>query len=370
MRRRHAIVLAALALLVGCPGPRGAAPGSRHVAQSADGGTGDAANEDALVAFARAHRAEVDRLSVPANHFVAHEQSKPRGFVSLESGRRPPPHVHHARMFAFGYGADSACNETVVEKDGTICEGAVYPGAYLTPEQTARATELMRVALESPSGTQEGSWRLRPIVRCFDPHHSVVLFDDRGVPAAEIVLCFECGNLRLTPGPGPDSEAVMTDVEARFFADTCRALDVGGCPPPGTSRMPDLPPLPEDAPRRALDSWKQQELLRVEALGRPHGINESLRLADLAAVDRKLWCAWLANARRGVLGGFECQDGRVMLLEEPETCAKPVAQSCEATVGDLVSCTRARLGEMCRVDPPACAKTDACKKGVVLRNKR
>jgi hypothetical protein len=133
------------------------------------------------------------------------------------------------------------------------------------------------------------------------------------------------------------------------------------------NRMPELPPLPEHAAQQGLDGWQGLEVQRIEALARPHGVNESLRLADVAAIDRKLWCAWFGSAQRGVNGGLECADGRTMLLEEQDACVKPTPQTCDATVGDLVTCTRARLGKLCGADPPACVRSDACKRGVVLR---
>ncbi|HSO34067.1 MAG TPA: hypothetical protein VLT33_16145 [Labilithrix sp.] len=295
---------------------------------------------------------------VPAfRHYLAHEQAKPRGFRPLHHGQQPAPtKMHHARMFAFNYGGQ--CDDKVVEKNGTICDGAVYPGADLTPEQSARAAEIVRRAPDP------ASWRARPSVQCFEPHHAVVLFDAQDVPVAEVDVCFECGNFTVTSAP--DDEGAMTDEEGTFFAETCRAQKVGGCPPPGRYRMPDLPPLPEHAALRSLSIVEQEDHWRREALAQPHGLTEATRLADLSPIDRKVLCAWLVGASRRASSGLECLDGRRMRVDDLAQCARPAPRGCEASVSDFVTCTRARLGTYCSVDPPACAKTDACKRGVVL----
>ena len=58
----------------------------------------------------------------------------------------------------------------------------------------------------------------------------------------------------------------------------------------------------------------------------------------------------------------------MLVLDDYASCAKPVVRGCDATVGDFVACTRGRLGkELCAADPPECARTDACRRGVVLR---
>jgi hypothetical protein len=346
--------LAAVALLLSCCGPRG--PLWARPPAGLDAGLRADAAPDPLVDFARAHYAELDRLSPAFNHYLAHEQARPRGFTSFRNRRRAPGHMHHARMIAFNYGG--ACEEQVVEKDGTICEGAVYPGVALTAAQTERAAEIVRLAAGP-------AWDARPSISCFEPHHAVVFFDERDAPVAEIDVCFMCGNFKLAPGP--ESEAGMTDLEGHFFADTCRTLGVGGCPPDGTFRMPDLPP--EHASRQSLSAWELQELNRNAALAAQHGVTENLRLSDLTTIDRKLLCAWFGGVRHATGAAFECAaDGRLRILVDQEQCMARVPRECQGTVGDFVTCARARLTKMCGPDDvPACRITDACRKGVVLR---
>lgn len=344
---------------------RTATPRGPISAARSEQGRDAASDANPLVDYARALFAERDtRLSPAFNLFLAQEQAKPRAFAPFRDKRKPPSRVHSARMIAFGYG-ERVCDEHVVEKDGTICEGAVYPGKPLTQEQTARAAELFRTAVTPVSAAPEAAWDARPVIRCFDPHHSIVFFDEHSTPIGEMTVCFECGNFRLAPGPA--DEAAMTDAEGLFVADTCRALDVGGCPPAGTFRMPDrLPMLPEHASRASLTGWEQQDLQRSLALAAPHGVKEAVRLADLTSTDRKVLCSWFAGARHATGGGLECKDGRQLMLEDYDACVKPVPKKCDATAGDFVACTRARLGTLCGVDAPECARTDGCHKGVVL----
>lgn len=234
----------------------------------------------------------------------------------------------------------------------------MYPGADLTAAQLARAADILRLAPD-PS-----AWRKRPSISCFEPHPAVVFFDARDAPVGEIDVCFGCGNFTLTNVR--DGEGGMTDEEGMFFADTCRDQHAGGCPPPGTYRMPDLPPLPEHAAVRALSADEQSEHWRRGALAEPLDLDASARLADLSARQQRLACAWLVSATRRSHGSLECEDGRRMGVQETAACLTPIARGCEATVGDLAACVRSRLHTYCRVDAPACVKTDACKKGVLL----
>ena len=342
------------ALLLGCPRSRAPASapndGHPHADSALDGG-GAADLRD----FAQVHRRELDERLRPAfGQFLAHEQIAPRGFAPFRDAPSVMNRLHSARMFAFGYGART-CGESVLQQDGTICEGAVYPGALLTQSQTARASELFRAATRPVAAS-------RDVAMCFEPHHSIVFFDERSTPIAEMTVCFECGNFRLAPGL--EGEAGMTETEGNFIADTCRALSVGGCPPGGTFRMP---PLPQPAEDLTLTMGDLEERRRHVALAAPHGVKEDVRLANLPLPDRKVLCAWLAGAWHRASGDFECEDGRGLRVDAFDACAKPVSTRCEATVRDFVVCTRARIGTLCGSDPPECARMDACKKGVVLR---
>jgi len=353
---RHAVTPSVSAPPPGAPsvpGPSGAPASSR----GGERGAPPAPAEEPLVAYARIHRAELERLRLTSQQYVAHDQAKPQRFRPLRRGESVAPRrVHHARMIAFGYGA--ACGDRVLEKDGTVCEGAVYPGAELTPPELAKATEILRLAPDP------ATWRTRPSIRCFDPHHAVVFFDDQGVPVAEIDVCFECGNFTLTSVAA--GERAMTDAEGMFFADTCRARNVGGCPPAGTDHMPDLPPPPESARLESMTIQEQQDHWRRRSLDEPHDLTETTRLADLSAREHKRLCAWFASATQRSAHGLECIDGRRMVVQDLAECLAPIGRGCEATVGDLAACTRSRLHTYCGVDAPGCTRTDACQKGVRL----
>lgn len=339
-------------LVAACPAPLAAGPVAAPAPPELP--SRDAGGQDApapLASFFAAHAAEIDqRLALPTEQYLAHEQTKPRGFADYGRRRSLTTTVHNARMFAFQFGG--SCGDRVVGKDGRICDDAVYPGALLTPEQTRRAAELLH---DAPS---PASWGRRAYVSCYDPHHAVVFFDERGVPVADITVCFECGNFKLAPGP--DDERSMTEDEAAFFAETCRAQNAGGCPPRGASRMP-APPQAD--PAISYEEHAHQERRRM--LARDAGVNEEARLAELSPAERRLTCAWLMNGSRGLFA-WECADGRVFAVDDKETCSRPPAR-CDATVGDLVACARSRLADMCREDSPRCAKSDACKRGVMKR---
>lgn len=349
--------LTTLVLLAACatsPRPRPAPPPpltSKPLAPPAP--------EDPLLPFARQHEAEAALLVQASRHYVAHPQVRPPGFRPLTRGSRvDSKRMHHARMIAFNYGMP--CGDSVVEGSGAICESAVYPGAELTPAQLTRASEILRLAPDP------NTWRARPSVRCFDPHHAVVFFDDHDAPVGEIDVCFECGNFTLTNIRERDGEGGMTSAEGMFFADTCRAQGVGGCPPPGSYRMPDLPPLPDRVAANALSPSEQDDYWRRKSLAEPLDLAAATRLADLSTQQQRLLCAWFASATRRSGHGLECQDGRRMTVQEPSACVTPIARGCEATVGDLMACTRSRLHTYCSVDAPGCAKADTCKKGVLL----
>jgi hypothetical protein len=335
-------------LLVACAAPRGAPARAPEppVAKPAP---------DPLVAFFTARRAEIDeRLTLPTQQYLAHDQPKPKGFADYSRRRSVVGRVHSARMFAYQF--SGSCEDRIVGKDGRICDDAVYPGAQLTPEQTKRAVDLLHDA------SLPASWSKRASIRCFEPHHALVFFDERGVPVADIAVCFECGNFKLAPGP--EDERSMTDEEVAFFADTCRAQGVGGCPPDGASRMPDRPA--EAGPQLSYEEYVVEDRKRM--LARDVGVRADALLTDLQPLERKLTCAWLGRGSRG-LTGWECQDGRAFVLDDAETCRKPVAK-CDATVGDLVECARSRIVELCGAESPRCAKSDACQRGVVKRVSR
>jgi hypothetical protein len=326
--------------------------GEDDVGRAGEAGPGPEAGS--LADFAAQYRREVDDLGTPTRLFLWHESAAPRGFVDLARQQHNRGRLDRARMFAFDFADPSygSCGDRVVESDGTICSSAVYPGNVLTEAQTQEAAAVGRAA--------PGSWSERARTRCFEPHHSVVFFGDRGEPVAEITICFECGTLRIEPGPADDAQ--MTEEEARFFAETCRALGVGGCPPAGASRLPDLPPPAESAlPEEAAAA------LRVRrALARDHGIPSGRRLRELSSVERDVLCAWIDSGMRLAVatGHFTCKDGRTIARGARERCQRTPSASCSATVGDLTACLRARVDPLCGPDTPGCARSDQCRWGV------
>lgn len=314
------------------------------------GAEGDAGT---LALYAARFRRESDDLGEPLRLYIAHDQTAPRGFVDLRKRKRVPRLLRRARMFAFNF-ADvpyGDCGEQTVFPDGILCPAATYPGEPLSDEETQKAAEIL---CSAPS-----SWSRRPDVRCFEPHHSVVFFDEHDVPVAEISVCFECGNMKLLPGPS--REAGMTDGEGTLFADLCRAHGVGACPPPGAKRIPDLPlqSRPTDEGRQALTIHR--------ALSRKIDVPTERRIDQLSKRDRKLFIAWLASVTAAA-PGLQCNDGRLIVSTEGADWDKH--PRCNATVGEIEGCTRSRLEPVCGPDAPECAQSDLCQWGTFAKKHR
>jgi hypothetical protein len=255
-------------------------------------------------------------------------------------------------MFAFNFADDAYGNcEGVVASDGTLCPSTVYSGVFLTKEQARRAAAIVNGALKGWSGD-----RTAPL--CFNPHHAVVFFDDHDVPVAEVTVCFGCGDLRVQPGP--TFYVGMTDAEADFFAETCRALRVGGCPPPGSSQMPATARSPAEV---AIERGP-----RGRPADREPGIPWERPLAGMSRVERKVLRAWLDSVTRvwAPFQSFTCADGRRFVNSAHDPKGRD-PQDCDATVGDFIDCIRRRVDSLCKpYDGPTCAKVDPCRWGIYL----
>jgi hypothetical protein len=333
--------------------PRRVASGTSLAVAADHTSHADASTEDReLDAIAGTYRREAERLGRAEGLYVVHPQTPPSQFVDLRKRRpSPEPRSPRARMFAFGfgYGCDG---DRLVRADGTICSGAAYPGSTLTDAQTARAAEILR--------SSATSWSARPRAQCFEPHHAIVLFDEQEAPVAELTVCFECNSFRVTPGPLDEAEA--TESEAAFFADTCRDLHVGACPPPGASRMPDFPPAPEDALPEP-----ERRALQLRARLEPHeGVPADRLLRDMTPLERDLVCAWVGRAMRlAVNGHYTCGDGRTVWVDDPPGCKRWPPSACTATVDDVVTCTRLRVTSPCGAETSACNALAACRWGLL-----
>jgi hypothetical protein len=341
---RHVLPALGSALAIACT-PTGsatsptAAPATAIVL--ADGGP---------TSFETRLRAEIEALGVPSSLYLGREQRRFSPPIDLQSVAVPAT-LPRARMFAYDFAdaAYGACGERIAGRDGTLCSSAVAPGSPLSAAQTALAAAILRDAPRSFSQ--------RARVSCFEPHHAVVFFGDDDRPVAEITICFTCGNFHLAPGPA--EEASMSDAEAMFFADLCRALGVGACPAEGKATLPDLPPEAE-----ATLSPAEAARARVDrALSRPMGVDPGRRVSTLSPGEKRLACAWLQSAVHPIGARIPCADGRTLVAEEPSECVRGPRRPCGATIAQVTACARSRLQPLCGADTPSCAESDSCRWG-------
>ena len=295
---------------------------------------------------------ELEGLGAPTRLYLAHEQPVPRGFVGFGSVQRAFE-WSRAKMLAFDFAdpAFGACGERVVNRDGTICASAVYPGSELSTEQASRVLELSREALRAST---------RQHTRCFEPHHAIVYFDQKGVPVAEVTVCFECSAIRLSPGPSASRS--MSAEEARFFVDLCQTSGAGGCPTllaNGELRGPHFS-LP------ALSYEEYQSFAVQRALQRDHGLDKHERVTALTAHERLRLCSWLDSVSRFASRTLGCVDGRNIITHSQSECTATPRAGCSATVDDFAACAKSRFAPVCGQDSPSCSASDACRWGMIM----
>jgi hypothetical protein len=204
------------------------------------------------------------------------------------------------------------------------------------------------------------------LTACFDPHHSIVLFDDRGVPAAEIVVCFECDNWRLYPSPNGRRESGIGPEARRFLAELCRTLRVGGCPAEGQG-APVAPPG-DGVESESVPSWSRSG----PEWGRAHtelatGVAPDRLMNTLDEADRRKLCAW--SYRADLLGGhFRCPNGTILPTPPTsfEECLNKVG-TCKASVADFVDCQRGTFAHFCEPQPSTCENVRSCQLGFWAR---
>jgi hypothetical protein len=161
--------------------------------------------------------AEKETLRASVNLALALDQPVPAvppvwtDFRALRSGWQVRAFAHDfAPNDRLGLGGCSGA----VGKDGRYCPTTVIPGAELSADQVKRLVGLL--VLPPSKGH----------VRCYDPHHSFVLFDARGIPRAELTVCFECGNWALNDG----RIISFPEGKAEDLGALCWELGLGGCP--------------------------------------------------------------------------------------------------------------------------------------------
>lgn len=152
----------------------------------------------------------------------------PPGFQPIPA-RRPKgfPGVAFAEVRGFAFdlevGERSVCSMPL-DRDGTSCETVVRPGVVLTPEQTKQLLAILG---------DKGSFG--PGSKCFLPHHGFVFYDDKGVPVAEVSLCFMCAMGLAAPaipvGRGGDGDGSfgLGEKSTGALRALCRDLGLPKC---------------------------------------------------------------------------------------------------------------------------------------------
>jgi hypothetical protein len=247
-----------------------------------------------------------------------------------------PSDVMFERVVAYGhrFGKSAAfdeqmagCAEEVLSDDGRLCPSVVANGHELSAEQIAILLKL--------SALPPARHRLRCV---YDPHHSFVFYDARGIAVSDIGVCFECGEWSLGGAPPlPVPEGAY-----RALAALCRDLGMRGCPadkPPAKELTPE-----EEAEQevRARLEHEQRRMRRKAWLdsGAPErpskalGIEPSRKLSEMSIAEQKLLCAWRTfETERPVTLEYERTKTRLR-FETYNECLETFPR-CDTPLGEL-----------------------------------
>lgn len=274
-------------------------------------------------------------------------------------------------------------------KDGSLDARIVPPETTLTDAETSEVLRLMETAFrtyEDPMNPSEarrpsrsGKAR-RPRVRCgFDPHHVLVLFDEKDRPIGKIFVCFGCGELlatRRSRAFGGAESAVMTEEERTVFRRIFDAHGLGAWAY-GDPDEPELQELREyelrvygygdDATPLGLERRAERDAL-------PSGVSEAVTPKGASPAERERFCVWLRETmierdrrmRRSVVGPFECPNGGssyYFSTEGDRGCES--APLCDVPMGRIEACLRGSVlsgaEKMCTSGvPPECEGLMTC----------
>jgi hypothetical protein len=244
---------------------------------------------------------------------------------------------------------EGACPDEPVRRDGTLSPEVVHPGVRLSEDQVRRLLALV----EHPDE------RMRGIVqRCgFDPHHAFVFYDARGLPVAEIMVCFTCGEWMAMPQPATMTR-LMGDHHAPLKA-FCEELHLGGCWVGQDDLGDRLRAAAERRRKRNGGSWWPGG----DLLG--SGLDRDRHVDTLTPAERRLLCTASAEAMltvgkalRGRPGtGYECQDGHTLsFLYLPECIER--SPRCGVSVGAVEACMQRLPGDVCEQEEATRAACD------------
>jgi hypothetical protein len=267
--------------------------------------------------------------------------------------------IASARAYAYRtvpeLGWCSSPTELPVERDGRICDEVVAPGAVLDAAQLQGVLGLLDSAIGRLRALQKEA-RARgytyhgPLTRCdFDPHHTVLFYDEAGAVIGGLLVCFSCSDWVVVPSH-PDLQKLMSREERAALHELFEALGLG-------SRSFDSDTRNElfeyrgrvygTPPNELTEAGKLQQTRRIALRS---GIDPLAPARGLTAVQRLRSCTWFHHELRvgGAYAhpgsGYECVDRRTFRLREHsvDQCAA-VKLRCDATAGQIESCLAALL---------------------------
>ncbi len=342
VRRRAALIqflVVVLLLVAGCGG-QASAPhrASSHVETRppavVDAGAREADSAPPPVdPVLEARVAEADALFDWRNTFFQQPQAVPKkARPILEKGPFPGNTMASAKAYAFGFAHTLGCGDSVpFAANGTLCPNVVAPGTALTAEQRESVLALIREAEKN-----ERPDRHPAVSRCdFDPHHTIVFYDEAGAPIARLLICFTCGEWLASPGVhalGGAHQGIMSAVQRRTLARLFDDLHLGAW-------------MFDHQIAEAVTAYEARiPGRRARRLAAPSGVASEKAARDASPEERVRLCTWIAETRwpEGHPGqGFECENGRRWNF--PDRCEATLR--CSAPLRVIEECTRIFLQE-------------------------
>jgi hypothetical protein len=131
-----------------------------------------------------------------------------RAEPAVEKAAWPP--VKYAHVVAYCYDPTQDDRGTrIVFEDGTHHRGIIAPFTRnLLPPQVARLSTLLHPEKEIPDDE----------VKCFNPHHGIVFYDENWKPVASLDICLTCVDFKSRP------QHPAKELDWKAFAELFRKL--------------------------------------------------------------------------------------------------------------------------------------------------
>ncbi len=247
-----------------------------------------------------------------------------------------------ARIRAYHF--ESGASSPPFAKDGRL-DGGIVPGTdegLLSDGERDRVVSLLRTAEKATT---------MAVMRCdFDPHHVLVMFDEKDLPIAKVEVCLGCGELQGFPATrwlGGDESRALTEDEKKAFREI---LDAHGLGAWTYGENPRLEAAQSYAKKLYGAPWEptsrgRERLAREHA--KPSGAPAELTPTRVVQSERDRFCTWLETemtlrnrevSPSRVTGTFECENGGPIysFSTDEDGCNK----MCDVPFARLESCMR------------------------------